>query len=573
MYKKYFSIFIFFLVLLFVKSTYAQIPSSSRLTGEHIQDYHVDITINTDGTVNMQEKIRYDFDTLWRHGIFRSIPYLLEGEEGKQYAVDFGNIQVTDEHGSAYQFETDDNGKEIKFKIGDPDKTITGVHIYTISYTLSGALRYNQPSYDELYLNITGHDWEVPIAHFTTQVTLPPHIEMTEDQVDAICFTGSYGSQHQNCSIKTQGNTYIFSSDSIMQPRENMSIGVKFPKNSVAVLKPREVISFWDTLLGKITFVFIIICIIFWYIILPIGLGIAWFLYGRDPYVGEVVSAWFDPPQTKEKRKLTPAETGTLIDEKVHFRDISGMIIHLAQRGYYNIKEETKKQLFGTKSEFSFIKKKEFANDRTLLDFEKAFLKKVFENKTTVKIKDLELYKTIQRIQTMIYKGLVRDAFFPHNPQSIRTLYTVVLVFAGITLNIPLAISAAIFGMAMPRKMLYGAQQANVAKGLRNFLRSQEKELQFQGEKQLLFEKLLPYAVAFGVEDRWAERFNNINLQKPDWYEGDFSHGFSSTAFVHSLHSSTAQVSSISSPPSSSSSSFSGGFSGGGFGGGGGGSW
>ena len=100
-------------------------------------------------------------------------------------------------------------------------------------------------------------------------------------------------------------------------------------------------------------------------------------------------------------------------------------------------------------------------------------------------------------------------------------------IFSG---NFFLFIVALIFGRLMPAKTQYGAEEANKAKALRNFLKSQERQLQFQGDKQILFEKLLPYAVAFGVEKAWAKRFETIALKSPDWYQG-----YGSTTAFNSL--------------------------------------
>jgi uncharacterized membrane protein YgcG len=91
-----------------------------------------------------------------------------------------------------------------------------------------------------------------------------------------------------------------------------------------------------------------------------------------------------------------------------------------------------------------------------------------------------------------------------------------------------------------------------------------------------LFEKLLPYAIALGVEEAWAAAFKDILSQPPDWYHG--SDTFSASAFASSMHSfSTSAAASVASFPQSSgtgsSGSGGGGSSGGGGGGGGGGSW
>ena len=72
----------------------------------------------------------------------------------------------------------------------------------------------------------------------------------------------------------------------------------------------------------------------------------------------------------------------------------------------------------------------------------------------------------------------------------------------------------------MPRKTALGSETAGVARSLRNFLASQERQLEFQAKNQMFFEKLLAYAVVFKVEKIWAERFKDIAMKSPDWYQG-----------------------------------------------------
>ena len=99
-----------------------------------------------------------------------------------------------------------------------------------------------------------------------------------------------------------------------------------------------------------------------------------------------------------------------------------------------------------------------------------------------------------------------------------------------------------------------------------------------------LFEKMLPYALALGVENSWAERFVDVlsaaatdpaqgNYQ-PAWYVGSRWNSDSFGSFSSDLSSSlSTAITSSSTAPGSSSGSGGGGFSGGGGGGGGGGGW
>lgn len=96
-----------------------------------------------------------------------------------------------------------------------------------------------------------------------------------------------------------------------------------------------------------------------------------------------------------------------------------------------------------------------------------------------------------------------------------------------------------------------------------------------------LFEKYLPFAIALGVENRWADRFAPVlaaaavrGQQGFAWYSGSRSPWSDADGFTRSVGSSLASsVSSASTAPGSSSGSGGGGSSGGGGGGGGGGGW
>ena len=95
--------------------------------------------------------------------------------------------------------------------------------------------------------------------------------------------------------------------------------------------------------------------------------------------------------------------------------------------------------------------------------------------------------------------------------------------------------------------------------------------------KQLvkLYERVLPYAVLFGLEKQWSQQLGAYYEQgsvQPDWYYGNTA--FNAAVFSSALNSFSVTSSSYSSASSSSSGgSNGGGFSGGGGGGGGGGGW
>jgi uncharacterized membrane protein len=96
------------------------------------------------------------------------------------------------------------------------------------------------------------------------------------------------------------------------------------------------------------------------------------------------------------------------------------------------------------------------------------------------------------------------------------------------------------------------------------------------------FEKVLPFAMALGIEHRWAKAFEGIVQNPPTWYVGPTPYvGFNPIFFASSMHAMAmdAHQAFVSAPRANSTGSGwgggggGGGFSGGGFGGGGGGAF
>ena len=148
-----------------------------EVVGEHIKSFKSDILINKDGRINVKETIVYDFGQLQKHGIYRDVPFIRTNQDGKKYKLEFNNFSVQDENGKGYRFTTSSiDEKIIRLKIGDPDRLISGIYNYIITYTVEGALTYFS-DHDELYWNITGNEWTVPIVQASALIRLPEVLE------------------------------------------------------------------------------------------------------------------------------------------------------------------------------------------------------------------------------------------------------------------------------------------------------------------------------------------------------------------------------------------------------------
>ncbi len=539
------------------------------VNAEVIRGYDAQITVQKDGKIRVVEKINYDFGVLYKHGIYRDIPQLKKNDTGKEFELNIVLNGITDEEGNSYSYSQSVVNNKLNVKIGDKARTITGVHTYIIDYTVSGALSYYS-DHDELYWNITGTDWLVNQENVNGTVRLPEGIEMS--MVKTRCFVGTSGSTEENCKIISELSSTSVSAP-LVESGRGLTIVVSFPKGLVAVLEPKLYTAFENTWYGMlilgILFGLLALIALGWYVILPIYIPVKWWLSGRDPR-SQDVRVWYDAPKAKD-RPLTPAETGSLIDETVDMKDIFGTLIQLAQKGFFQIVEDKK-------GEFTFVKKKEWKGEKALMHFEKELLNGLFKSSDECRIKGKDVSSEMQTVTESLYKQMVADGFFKTDPQATRNKYFALGGVALFTGNIFLALVAFIFAKFMPSKTEVGAQQASIGKSLKTFLTSQERQLAFQADKQVMFEKLLPYAVAFGVEKIWANRFKDFALTQPEWYVGQNHSTFNAMYFSSRLHSSVSTFS-YSATPTRSSSGFSsgfssgGGFSGGGGGGGGGGSW
>lgn len=162
--------------------------------------------------------------------------------------------------------------------------------------------------------------------------------------------------------------------------------------------------------------------------------------------------------------------------------------------------------------------------------------------------------------------------------------FPVLIAFGGILLvNL-------LFFFLMGAPTPLGRKLMDGIEGLRIYLTLAEKDrMNMAGAPTMSpshFEKLLPYAVALGVEKPWSQAFETwlataaagaaAAAYSPGWYHGTNPGGFGDRIGGFSSSMASTIASTIPTPPpssSSSSSGFSGGSSGGGGGGGGGGGW
>src|SRR6478672_4197029 len=86
-------------------------PASAGFT-EHIVDYHSDVTIEHDGTIEVHETIVYDFGVVPEHGILRYIPVRTaqSGKKGYERLYPLTVVSVSGSEGTPAQYSVEEDG-------------------------------------------------------------------------------------------------------------------------------------------------------------------------------------------------------------------------------------------------------------------------------------------------------------------------------------------------------------------------------------------------------------------------------------------------------------------------------
>jgi hypothetical protein len=551
-------------------------PAAAQRSLE-IERFDARITVNADGTIDVLESLRAKFTGSW-NGIYRKVPVEYRTAQGFKWTVRLDLVSATDGEGQALRTETSREGHFVQYKMWIPG-AVDAVKSVVLRYRVHNALRFFE-DHDELYWNVTGDEWDVALGDVSAAIELPAGAT----GVRATAFNGIYGSTSRDAAATVEGTVVRITMPRKLEFREGLTAVVGWDKGLVP--EPTRA----DKVAGFLG--------ANWPLALPIpvllGMLFLWTRRGRDPR-RLPISVQYEPPPG-----LTPAEAGTLTDESADMRDITATIVDLAVRGHLRIEEREESKLFG------LVKDREFVFRRTepeqpappLKSYESAVLEGIFKDGAReVELSDLknEFYKNLGNIKSGIMDRLVQQGLYARRPDHVRgrwiglggALAFIIAMGGGalaseiglapvsvVVAGIAIGLIVVIIGYHMPARTVAGARTLEKVLGFAEFLERVDKErFETVVKTPEMFERYLPYAMAFGVEKKWAAAFKDIYLEPPTWYAGSSMQGFNASLFSTRLSAMSTQAGSTmsSSPRSSSGSGFSGGSSGGGGGGGGGG--
>jgi hypothetical protein len=622
---------------------------AARAAGdEGMQKYDAVFELQPDGSMAVTEQITWRFPSgEQKHGIFRNIIVRMgyNNEQGKYRYFDMTDVDVSSPTGAPAEFRVSDNGAAKEIRIGSADEYTSGTQVYVVKYTLHNVLNpitadgkpatgSAQADTVELNYNVFGTNELTQRDNVRVSVSAPA------GSTKVLCFQGPNGSTTP-CTAAS-GSPSLFSAANLA-PGDAMTVIASYPVSAFGEVRPdvREGdagssigsdaapaanAAAWAGGIGAPVLALALMGALVWtrgrderYADLTPGLSPSFGAGATGdgtPAAATVrggrptVAVQFQPP-----KGVQPGMVGVIIDETANPIDVSATVIDLAVRGFLRIEENDGGGMF-SRTDWTLTRLDPPADER-LLPYERKLLDGIFGSRgDVVRLSELKntFASTLKSIQSLMYREVVTRHWFRSSPQAQRGAWQGlgiviavlggVLLFwgrpaleamlgagftGGIALGVGLVVAGGIvwfLGGKMAAKTAEGSAVLAQSLGFKEYLTTAEAgQIAFE-EASNIFSRYLPYAVVFGVADRWARTFAQVAaaaeaagqpLIMPTWYvwSGAVFPDFTSIADGVDSFSTTSTGTFTSTPGSSGSSGFSagGGFSGGGGGGSSSGSW
>src|SRR5690606_26079020 len=127
------------------------------------------ITVLESGVVRVRETIRAHFEGAW-NGLYRSIPVEYRTPQGFSYRLLVEPIGATDDAGEALRLERARERHFLKLEIWVPGAT-DATRTIVLEYRVENGLKFFD-DHDELYWNVTGDEWDVPVGSPSAEIVL-----------------------------------------------------------------------------------------------------------------------------------------------------------------------------------------------------------------------------------------------------------------------------------------------------------------------------------------------------------------------------------------------------------------
>jgi len=475
--------------------------------------------LNLDGSISVHQVISYNFQGAKRDNVDLWLPTKYSDSNQNNYKLKIFLSSVSDNVNNIGSFKTELKDDYLKVSYKMENRYFADRTIFIVDYVAEGVVRFGLNE-DYFYWNATGNVWPLTIKQSVIKIILPRKIVANTDQLS--CLYGAPGKELKCRSAvieKAQSQLmFLFENPFEIFSGESTRASFTLPKGTIYEPTLMEMIrGFVDrNWIALAPFPVLIIFLILWR------------QRGRDPRSSGNIEIQIGPPPD-----LSPAEIGTVLDEKVHGLDVTAEIFYLASRGYFRIT-----RVFNQSADdFLFTKLGEIRYSET--EFQQTILNTIFANDNQVHLSELASNFAVNRsaIFKQIYESTVAKGLFPHSPAKIRALYVSVAValalggfytsFAyfngniyGYASSILSGIFITVMAMAMPRRSKKGVSVRERIIGFKYFLiGGTDISSGALAKNQSQFENYLSYSIVLSVEKDWAYQYKNVFISPLSWYQ------------------------------------------------------
>jgi uncharacterized membrane protein YgcG len=516
------------LVLLTLLLSLLALPAHAQTKSLYWESYDVDITILENGDFRVVETQHLVFTSgTFTYGV-RHIPI--------DYLSTIKDVAVSEAGGPVYTWSSSDepytyrtyvSGNEFNIRYNFPP-TADSDRTMVVEYTVEGGLLYYEGG-DQLVWIAVPSDPNIPIQQASATVHLPPGTSVTN--YDA---SGPPGT----ATLIDDGQGVTFQVSEPMRGGPDFRVRVQWPAGVVAGEPSpwQQEIDRADRI-GPLADFLSLGLALFLLVGGPLGLYLLWYNKGRDAPV-KLPAEWIPEPPSD----LPPGMVGTLVDERAETKDVIATLVDLARRGVLAIQEEKSPGMLGIGEKRDFIYHLEDPS-LPMRPYEKLLVDKMFGDEQEKRLSDLKekFYEHMSRVQKELYEATAKEGYFTANPERVRTsyaglgiaalvgaaivgcLYTVLVgQFSALAICVPVglavpALGLVILGRYMPRKSQKGAEEAAKWLAFKRYMENIEKYTQVAEVKEI-FDRYLPYAIAFGLEDEWIKAFSRVETAPPPWF-------------------------------------------------------
>jgi hypothetical protein len=556
--------------------------ASAQDGSNRIRNFDAIVTVRSDGSLDVTEEL-----TIQRAGASNAFVRDLSlrdtaGDGSKKLSVEI--LAVTDEDGQPLHTEetSADGGWTRRLRISIPGEG-SGDRRIAIRYRVANAIHFvnagkSVGALDEVRWNLIGNS-DMPFDSVHARVVLPAGARPTFTTV----YTGPNGSAATDAATRKNRNEVSFTLPRGLAPHQAVTLSVSFPFGYIH-RKPSS--SLWARLVSVLSW---------WPLLIPLIVFLfafrTWNKNGRDPKENSSVVR-YEPVDG-----ISPAGLGKLVagERKPSMRLLAATLVDLAIRGFVRIEETSPNVLVALTKDVRAIAQSMLHGDSASVDYIVHFVRPRsewkglkwheerlldglvnaapsdgIEKRDSVRISMLsnKFYVSVPEIIQAIQFELVAKDYYRKRPGGVNLKW---IVYASIPLLVggvvgksvgalmdlawvqifdeppanawvPLSDNKFLLGMLlstliligfasiMPSRTVAGARAREAGLGFKEYLGRVGTMPSVE-----LFERYLPYAIAFGVQSSWSRVFENVYVTAPTWYKSPMGQDFSATSFGHRI--------------------------------------